>query len=105
TSQLAALRARTAPNEVPLKVGPDLRAGRDSITLPHVALRVSAATANRFATERIGLILPTSLCSTQIARLAAERLNARQVGRAAGISRFIGFTHTEGCGFGGETMY
>jgi altronate dehydratase len=62
-------------------------------------------TAKGFATERLGLILPTSLCSAQIARLAAERLNAKQLGRAAGISRFVGFTHTEGCGFGGETMY
>ncbi|MEO5957713.1 MAG: UxaA family hydrolase [Opitutaceae bacterium] len=105
TSQLASLRARTAPDGIPLKVGPDLRAGRHSTALPPVALRVSAGTAGRHATERIGLVLPTSLCSTQIARLAAERLNAREIGRAAGISRFIGFTHTEGCGFGGETMY
>jgi hypothetical protein len=53
----------------------------------------------------VGLVLPTSLCSTQIARMAAERLNARAAGRTAGITRFLGFTHTEGCGFGGETMY
>lgn len=59
----------------------------------------------RFATERIGLVLPTSLCATQIARLATDRLNAQQIGRAAGVTRFVTFTHTEGCGFGGETMY
>jgi altronate dehydratase len=57
------------------------------------------------ATERIALILPTSMCSTQIARLAAEKLNAKQLGRDQGISRFVAFTHSEGCGFGGETMY
>jgi altronate dehydratase len=34
-----------------------------------------------------------------------ERLNAKQVGRAEKISRFVTFTHTEGCGFGGQTMY
>jgi altronate dehydratase len=45
------------------------------------------------------------MCSTQISRLAAERLNARQLGRAQGISRFVAFTHSEGCGFGGESMY
>jgi altronate dehydratase len=45
------------------------------------------------------------MCSTQIARLAAERLNARQLGREQGISRFVAFTHSEGCGFGGESMY
>ena len=105
TSQLADLRARTAPDGLPLPVaqasavtGPEGSAA--SPTFP--AFRLNAG---RFATERIGLILPTSLCSTQIARLAAERLNASGLGRAAGISRFVGFTHTEGCGFGGETMY
>ncbi len=45
------------------------------------------------------------MCSTQIARLAAERLNGKQLGREQGISRFVAFTHSEGCGFGGETMY
>ena len=58
-----------------------------------------------FATERVALVLPTSLCSAQIARLAAERMNARHIGRAHGISRFVALTHTEGCGFGGESMY
>jgi altronate dehydratase len=50
-------------------------------------------------------VLPTSLCAAQIARLAADRLNAGGLGRAQGISRFVALTHTEGCGFGGETMY
>ncbi|MBI5768947.1 MAG: UxaA family hydrolase, partial [Verrucomicrobia bacterium] len=69
------------------------------------ALHLLRASDSRFATEQVALVLPASLCSTQIARLAAERLNERQFGRAQGISRFVGFTHTEGCGFGGETMY
>ena len=50
------------------------------------------------AVEQVGLILPTSLCAGQIARLCAERLNARQVGRAQGLSRFVALVHTEGCG-------
>ena len=56
------------------------------------------------ATERVGLVLPTSLCAAQIARLAAERLNEKGVGRAAGLSRFVALMHTEGCGYGGVTM-
>lgn len=47
-----------------------------------------------YATAQIGLILPTSLCASQIARLAAEHLN----GRGLGISRFVALGHTEGCG-------
>ncbi len=107
TSQLAALRARTAPSGVPLPIvaaemWPAVSA---SLATPTAPLRGYRQADGRFATERIGLILPTSLCSTQIARLAAERLNAQALGRAVGLTRFVGFTHTEGCGFGGETMY
>ncbi len=102
TSQLAALRARIAPDGVPLPLAPAApAAGHEH----DVALRVSAGTDGRPATERVGLILPTSLCAGQIARIAAERLNAKQAGRAAGLSRFVALAHTEGCGFGGETMY
>lgn len=108
TSQLAALRARTAPDGQPLRPAAASRgdfeltpdAGDRRLTFP--AFRNADG---RYATERVALILPTSMCSTQIARLAAERLNAKQVGREEGISRFVAFTHSEGCGFGGETMY
>ena len=117
TTHLAELRARVAPDGVPLGLdvrksdGNGARATEADGTMtsrsPGVPESTLAGfrTENGFATERIGLILPTSLCSTQVARLAAERLNARALGRAQGISRFVAFTHTEGCGFGGETMY
>ncbi len=134
TSQLAALRDRVAPDGLPLAITPLARnisalsaarefsegaassapslennpaaaTKRSPPLLPAPLLTLFRTAQGRFATERIGLILPTSLCSTQIARLAAERLNAKQLGRTTGISRFVGFTHTEGCGFGGETMY
>lgn len=62
-------------------------------------------TESGYATERVALVLPTSLCSAQIARLAAEQMNARKLGRDQGVSRFVALTHTEGCGFGGESMY
>ena len=97
---LAARRARTPPGGKPLAVSP-AAAPRPAPPLFPVLRRADG----RHATERVGLVLPTSLCSTQIARMAADRLNARAAGRRAGISRFLGFTHTEGCGFGGETMY
>lgn len=60
---------------------------------------------DRWATERVGLVLPTSLCATQVARMAAERLTVAGLGRPQGISRFVALVHTEGCGFGGESMH
>jgi altronate dehydratase len=101
-TKLDALRARPAPKGEPLPLAP---AAKSTDASPSVALRVSAGTDGRFATERVGLVLPTSLCSAQISRLAADRLNAKQLGRAQGISRFVALTHTEGCGFGGDSQY
>ena len=56
------------------------------------------------AADRIGLILPTSLCSGQIGQIAAARLNRRFTsgGEAATpLKRFVALAHTEGCGFSG----
>ena len=97
TSRLAALRARSVPDGQPLPLAP-------SAPLDPVPLTV-LRTDSGFATERVALVLPTSLCSAQIARIAAERLNEKQFGRAQGISRFVALVHTEGCGFGGEAMH
>jgi len=63
------------------------------------------AVGDRVATERIGLVLPTSMCSAQIARLAAERMTARGLAAGFGFDRLVALTHSEGCGFGGESMY
>ncbi len=106
TSRLAALQARPAPDGRPLGRAPAAARPGEAAGWPR--LTVWRTPDGRLATERVGLILPTSLCATQIARLAAERLNVRAGGRmapAAGVTRFLGIMHTEGCGFGGETMY
>ncbi len=49
-------------------------------------------------TEQIGLVMPTSLCSGQIAKMTTDNLNAQGLGEAAGLSRFVTLVHTEGCG-------
>lgn len=48
--------------------------------------------------RRVGLILPTSLCAGQIARLCANRLNEQTMGTEQGLSPFVALPHTEGCG-------
>ena len=59
-------------------------------------LRRPAAAANR-----IRLIIPTSLCAGQIARMIADKLNA-DLPEAA--SRYVALPHTEGCGVSGEAI-
>ncbi len=49
-------------------------------------------------TDQVGLILPTSLCSGQIAQMIAHRCNEQKIGEKQGISRFVALPHTEGCG-------
>ena len=64
-------------------------------------------TPDGVATDQIGLLLPTSLCSSQIARLIASKLNATLTGKR-GVSRFVALPHTEGCGVSSgssEAMY
>jgi altronate dehydratase len=78
----------------------------DGQPLPVAATGASAGSAPaRIATERIGLVLPTSMCSSQIARLAASRLNDSSVGLRHGIDRYVALAHSEGCGFGGGSTY
>ena len=55
-------------------------------------------TPRGLTTEQVGMILPTSLCSGQIARMTADKLNDSDLARAAGLSRFVALVHTEGCG-------
>ncbi|HCQ00196.1 MAG TPA: altronate hydrolase, partial [Candidatus Latescibacteria bacterium] len=74
---------------------------------PDFTLRVYESGAQD-TIDRVGLILPTSLCSGQIARMAARRLNEKGIGQACGLSRFVSLTHTEGCGVSGgpsEDLY
>jgi len=105
-SQIAAIRARPAPDGKPLPVDVSRRLparGRPIDVAGEVRPPANGPCA--LATERVGLVLPTSMCAAQIARMAAERMNAAGLGRAQGLSRFVALAHTEGCGFGGATMY
>ena len=54
-----------------------------------------------YRSDQIGLVLPTSLCSGQIAQMIADRLNQKELGREYGISRYVALAHTEGCGVSG----
>ena len=49
------------------------------------------------AMEQIGLIMPTSLCSGQVARIIANQLNNDATDDGS-IDRYVALVHTEGCG-------
>ena len=102
-SRLTEIRARPVPDGLPL--GRSLLAGDSPPPPPYPVTLNIFATEHGFATERVALVLPTSLCAAQISRLAADRLNEKRIGAAQGISRFVALVHTEGCGFGGESMH
>ena len=54
-----------------------------------------------FSTGRVGLIMPTSLCSGEIAKQVARRLN----GSPPHGLRYVELAHTEGCGSAGAEHY
>lgn len=98
TSQLEALRALPVPDGKPVVLAPRAVPPVPPDTFP--AWRFG----NDIVVDPIALIVPTSMCSSQVARLAAEQLTARQLGAACRIDRFVALPHTEGCGFGGDSM-
>ena len=54
-------------------------------------------TERGIATDQLALVMPTSLCSGQVARLIAEDLDANPP-PWSDVSRFVALVHTEGCG-------
>lgn len=94
-SQTAVLLNATPPDGQPLPAkSHDLLPGNWEWT--------AVRTPHGPATDQVGLILPTSLCSGQIARLGVEQLN--QQANKHGLSRFVTLVHTEGCGVAMPTV-
>ncbi len=90
---------RTAPANARL-VEPRTRSGKPigiapGASLPPVQIPVYESDAG-LTTEQVGLVLPTSLCSGQIAKMTTDSLN--EGGQLGGLSRFVALVHTEGCG-------
>jgi altronate dehydratase len=102
-TQLQALLAKTLPKGQPIPLKPEHR----SHPSDEYTLRIYESHHQR-TIDRVGLILPTSLCSGQIARMAANRLNEKGLAQTYGLSRFVSLVHTEGCGASGgpsEDLY
>lgn len=87
-SRLAELQAAPKPSGEPLPV-----AAGEPIKLAYDALQGARGPAS----AQIGLVMPTSLCSGQVAELIVKDLNARG-SLPGGLSRFVALAHSEGCG-------
>ena len=104
---------QTAPVDLdPLLTDSELKSGEpipietsvDAISesrLPEKPQFRALQTEAGYRTDQVGLILPTSLCSGQIAQMIAHRCNERKIGSKQGVSRFVSLPHTEGCGVSG----
>ena len=57
----------------------------------------AVVTAEGVAADQVALVMPTSLCSGQVARLIADDLTANPP-PWSDVSRFVALVHTEGCG-------
>jgi altronate dehydratase len=84
------VKARPEPDGKPLALLPPAKA----LEIDYPAWQTDTGAVS----DRVGLILPASLCSGQIAAMAAQRLNEMAVGAAQQVSRFAALVHTEGCG-------
>ncbi|MDH4249497.1 MAG: UxaA family hydrolase, partial [Deltaproteobacteria bacterium] len=89
-SHLQALQNHPAPAGKSLTLPPSPAPAKDST---FHALRSKRGVATR----QLGLVVPTSICSAQVARVLADRLNAN-IGKYTGVDRFVALVHTEGCG-------
>ena len=88
TEGLDELRRRPPPDGRPVAV-------REAPPLDLVFDAVS--TGEGVASDQVALVMPTSLCSGQVARLIAEDLDANPP-PWSDVSRFVALVHTEGCG-------
>ena len=75
---------------------------------PHFEFSFEAIKSGRgTVSDQVGLVMPTSLCSGQISRRIANRLNERDATQGK-VTRFVALPHTEGCGVSAgsaETIY
>ena len=88
TAGLRALTERPAPDgrPIPVRRTPPLAVSFDGVR-----------TERGVAADQLALVMPTSLCSGQVARIIAEDLDANPP-PWSDVSRFVALVHTEGCG-------
>jgi len=87
-AHIEAIKARPRPKGIPLPVPP----GR-SAEFSYDAIQTERGPA----IDQFGLVMPTSLCSGQPARVIAEHLNQNRT-EEDDNQKYVALVHTEGCG-------
>lgn len=90
TSNVEQLLHAPKPNGASLPIKSDVKT-------PAVPIQLTRSNGHH-ASDQVGLILPTSLCSSQVASMLAARLNQKKIGQGPNLSRYVALSHTEGCG-------
>lgn len=94
----------TASGERPAVGDIGSRPDGEPLSMGTPAPEAAAQLPNHGMADRVGLLMPSSLCAGQVAGRIVASLNARLVPNPAGVSRFVALPHTEGCGVsGGES--
>jgi altronate dehydratase len=78
-----------------------LTAGKDGVKLRELALLPQPASMKHlpaFVSDRVALVVPTSLCSSQVSLKLTNRLNDAKVAESGNLSKVATLPHTEGCG-------
>ena len=94
--KLAEIQSLPLPTGAPLLTANDIALDDSERALAGRTFR-AIQTSDGPVTDRVGLVLPTSLCAGQIARRIAGWLDAHHAGEGE-ISRYVALPHTEGCG-------
>ncbi|MBM3836009.1 MAG: altronate dehydratase [Verrucomicrobia bacterium] len=99
-SRLQELLKRPCPTGEPIPLKPRRDGTRSSSSFP--CFKMLQTNRGRVI-DQVGLIIPTSLCSGQIGRMIADKLNRERAGQGV---RYVALAHTEGCGAsGGESEF
>jgi len=94
-SRVESLLAMSEPDGVPIPISAE--------EPPPALSRFDAFHTERgYAADQVALVMPTSLCSSQIARMSAFRLNNRGPGLERHVNRYVSLVHTEGCAVAGR---
>ncbi len=100
-SKVASLLAMPEPDGIPIAIAPE-------DPPPGLSRFEALHTERGYAADQVALVMPTSLCSSQIARMSAFRLNKKGPGLGRQVNRYVSLVHTEGCavaGRDGEGLY
>ena len=81
----------------PAPTGEGLSVRARDVAAPAVRFNVLQGSGGS-SLDKVGLIVPTSLCAAQVAQMAAARLNRKRSDGLQAVSRYVTLPHTEGCG-------